>query len=289
MASDSFFVYWTMANGEVRRVSLDGGKVETLAASPPPASSIAVDATTIYWAGGDGAIRRVAKTGGDVTVMAQASGKVDLAVDDAAVYFTSGSTIQSIPKFADVNATPAMIATGQSQPHGLFVTGSLIWAATQGATSPAATAAQGVYEAPIRGGNPVALVSDITPSVLFVAASRLTWTDSAAGAVHTASLDGTDIRDLAVADSNETLDTVVSDETNAYFTTSNGYLRAVSLAGGGQAQAVMSGPPAPARLAIDATNVYFANSADGAIFALSKSDLFSNDNALPPDQPAPAQ
>ncbi len=276
IATDAYYAYWTLANGEVRRVSLDGGSVQTLAAGRAGPSSIALDDAYVYWTAGDGTVARVPKKGGDVDVIAVATAVHDLAVDDVNVYFFAGATLLAVPKDASISTPPTTLADGQSSARSLLLRGGLVWASegddkqSNGAVSQVST----------KGGAPVALVSQITPHVLTASDRHLAWTEVGQGLVRIAGIDGADVVDVATVDPTivndrtgnpELLDALVADADHAFFSTTQGIVRAVPLTGGGAApEVVVEGAVGAVRLALDATTLYVANAQDGAILALPR-------------------
>jgi hypothetical protein len=263
MVSDDFFVYWTLFSGQVRRVSLDGGAVETLATSNAGPSSIAIDETDVYFSHG-GTLGRVAKKGGDVTTLAELAAVGNLAVDDTFVYFTAGDVIKRVSKDG---AAPTDLVTNEVSPGGLVLSSTLMWASegTTGASSGA------IREASLSGGAAKSLVAKISPRSFSRLENRVAWSEFGTGLVRTAAIDGSDLRDLALIDPKvEGLAAVLADDDNVYFATDKA-LRVVSLAGGGTPQTILTGGDAGKYvLASDATYVYAANASVGAIHVLTK-------------------
>jgi len=101
LASDGKYVYWSDRNnykgdhantGAIRRVSTNGGAVETVASNLPGRPwDIVVDETHVYWvinAERDGGIMRVSKTGGTpFMVVAGQRSAVHLAADATHIYW----------------------------------------------------------------------------------------------------------------------------------------------------------------------------------------------------------
>jgi len=264
IASDDFFVYWTVNTGALRRVSVDGGKVETLATGAPGPSSIALDATYVYWAAGDGTVSRVSKKGGSPTVLAQPGKVLSLAVDDSNVYFSDGDRVLSVSK--DQSATSAnILASGETNARNLQVStsiGKLFWADDGGPL--------GIREEAVQGGMPVALLPESTPHSLALAPTHVVWNEVATGAISAATYDGGEVLNLGTVDPTEGLEAIVADEQNAYISTDAGVVRAVPLNDGATPEVVVSGPQGAVKLAIDANNVYTANPTDGTVFVIAK-------------------
>jgi hypothetical protein len=106
VALDDTYVYWTDNDGPVWKVAKTGGAPIELA-NPTTVNSfqpmgIAVDGTNVYFETSDGKIWQVSKAcGGAPIVLASDAGNEPwgLAVDDAAVYYASGTTgaVESVP------------------------------------------------------------------------------------------------------------------------------------------------------------------------------------------------
>lgn len=271
IATDDFHVYFIVQSGEVRRVSIDGGKVETIAKGQPQPKAIALDASHVYWAAGDGTVAKVAKKGGAATTLAIGSAVRDIVVDDTTVYFTSGSTIRSVPK--DVaSASSSLLVDTHDNPHSLVLKSGLLFANGGDAAATGVSSTGGyVAELPVAGGSPVTLVADVAPHSLAAGTKHIAWTEFGEGLVRVAGLDGADLLELAQVDpKTEPLDSIVVDDAFVYFSTTAGVVRSVALVGGASAEVLLTGASGSVQLAVDATTLYVANSGDGAILALPK-------------------
>lgn len=264
MAVDDFFLYWVVDTGAVRRVSLDGGAVETLAQAAAGPASIALDETHVFFTTGGGDVVSVPKKGGDTKVLATAVSVGNVAVDDTFVYFTAGNVVKRVSK---EGTDAADLATDEVSPGGLVVRATLIWAAT-GTTGPAAKAGA-IRQVDLSGGTAKNVIPNISPRTLSVTQTRLVWTEGPTGQVRAANIDGTDLRDVAVLEG-ETIGNVIADEDNAYFATDLGTLRVVSLAPGSTPEIMVTGKEGGIVMTSDAFYVYMANNKSGAILALSK-------------------
>jgi hypothetical protein len=103
LALDETNVYFT-ANGEIRRVSREGGP-EYVVVADANAWKLAVDGTHVYWTEGvvgSCSVKKAPKTGdGETTEIASCTGGyLDIAVDDACVYWANlyGDNVVRAPK-----------------------------------------------------------------------------------------------------------------------------------------------------------------------------------------------
>lgn len=281
LGSDAFHVYFVLSTGELKRVPLDGGPIESLFTGKAGPQSLVLDEAYAYLATGDGTIHRVAKKDGSSQPLAVEVAVHDLAVDDAHLYFIAGDSVKSVTKDASPATPSSVLAGGQLSPRALALRGALLWASegtSAAAGSGASVAPDGsVAQVPIGGGAPVALVSQISPHAFAVTAQHLAWTEVAQGLVRIAPVEGGDIVELAQIDPTVKLDRtgkpellahVVADATHAYFSTDQGVVRRVGLAAGSPAEVLLEGAPGAVRLSLDATALYVANPGDGAILAL---------------------
>ncbi|MFO0611318.1 MAG: hypothetical protein U0414_01930 [Polyangiaceae bacterium] len=265
IVADDFFLYWTVFSGEVRRVSLDGGAVETLAKFQAGPSSIAIDATDVFFTGGDGTVARVPKKGGETSVLTTAVDTGNIAVDDAFVYFTAGSVIKRVAK---AGAAAEDLATNEVNPSGLVVAGTLMWA-REGTTGTSSDGA--IREVSVGGGTANSVVANIKPNRFARGSKHLVWTEFGDGLVRAASTDGSDVRDLTLVDPGvERLGALIADDDNAYFGTDAGTLRVVSLTGTATAQTITTGQAGRFALASDMQYVYAAKDTTGNILAIAK-------------------
>lgn len=129
LTTDATHVYFFTHDGDVRRVSMGGGAVETVATKQEPIMAIAVDDGHVYWstwgphASGSykpyGKIFRAPKTGGASAVVAdKQTAPVSLALDETHVYWTniaSGEVVRARKSGGSV----LVLARGQSMPHAI--------------------------------------------------------------------------------------------------------------------------------------------------------------------------
>jgi outer membrane protein assembly factor BamB len=105
IAVDGTDVYYVDSMGRVARVPVAGGTPTTLATGRTSALvAVAVDGQNVYWLEGEGTIQQGAvaalpKSGGRVAVLASGLGDPSaIAVDDTAIYFTGGGSVEKLVK-----------------------------------------------------------------------------------------------------------------------------------------------------------------------------------------------
>jgi hypothetical protein len=265
IVSDGSNVYWLVQTGDVRRVSLEGGPVETLATVQSRPRALALDEASVYFSDDSGTISRVPKQGGEVTVVTHDVAVGDLAVDDQSVYFIAGNTIETAPKNG-VDTPPTQLVKDEMSPHSLHLTGTLIWA-TEGTST--ANGVGAIREVSLTGGVATSIVAHIAPRSLALAPSHFVWAE-ATGPVRAANADGTDPHDVTQVDAPTVVQAIVADDQNVFFATTDGTVRQVAIAAGSTSQIVVTGPQGPVLLAMDAFNVYLANGAEGSIIAIPR-------------------
>jgi hypothetical protein len=271
MTADGDFVYWVTGDGAVRRVSIDGGAVETIVADLTNPSHVAVDGTHVYWAASGGVIARAPKAGGDVEQLAgDEQDTVALRVDDANVYWARKSgPIMSKPKTGE---PPVTLAIDPSHPFSLAQGGAtLFWSAGQvddGA----------VRDVAIAGGAVNDFDHPLSPRILAANGAYVCWASldrdalekdplSSAQTLSRAALGAADAHVLA-RDLGE-VTALIADETHVYFATLDGKLNAVPVEGG-DVTTFASGAGGKTSLAVDATSVYWAHEKGDAVFVYPK-------------------
>jgi hypothetical protein len=87
LAADASFMYWTTADGFVRKES--NGAMTMSARKPALSRGIALRNGNVYFtAATDGSVNRVGRTGGPISVLVQnLSVPLSLVTDDTSVYF----------------------------------------------------------------------------------------------------------------------------------------------------------------------------------------------------------
>ena len=155
IAVDDNFVYFSTQGGALKKVSIDGGPIETLASDVRGAKRIAIDATDVYCVTETGTVVRVAKRGGELLQLAEGS-EIDaggIVVDDAGVYVTVQGTngLGAVRRMAKAGgAEIAELASNQTNPGALALSlGHLYWAVDDA-----------LIEMPVEGGDPHAFMPD---------------------------------------------------------------------------------------------------------------------------------
>ena len=104
LALDQTDVYWTngssvYGDGNVRRVSQQGGAVTTLFTTKTSPQGVAVDGTHVYWGDSNGGVGKASKGGGSAVLLGSSKQLVRaVAVDDDCVYWISGSNVSAALK-----------------------------------------------------------------------------------------------------------------------------------------------------------------------------------------------
>src|SRR3972149_4112224 len=127
IAVDSTNTYWTdyATSGTVKKVSISGGTVTTLASGLNKPLDIAVDSTNVYWTeyNSSGTVKKESISGGTVTTLASGQNNpYGIAVDSTNVYWTefttSGGTVK---KISISGGTATTLASGLSSPANITV------------------------------------------------------------------------------------------------------------------------------------------------------------------------
>lgn len=142
-----------------------GGKLATMLAAGGPVTPwvdvhegrrIARNGDHLYWAGRDKIGRMLADGTSSVVLLTDAATPLaprDLVVDDTTLYFTTGSTVKSMPK---AGGTVTTVASSQAQPTGLAVDSTYVYWTNQGSAS---SSDGTVKRKPKAGGSIVTLAS----------------------------------------------------------------------------------------------------------------------------------
>jgi hypothetical protein len=289
IAVDDFYMYWTIGDS-VKRVSLDGGEPVTLVSGQRAPTSVTLDTANIYWTTGDGTVTTAPKSGGTGISLAQEPGMIrGFGIDDTSVYWTTDSDEGAVRKVPKAGGTTVTLASNRTNPGGLALVpatvywsdetsgGSLVQMPTDGSAAPTAVAS--VAEGTTYGvGSDTANVywtdnvvpTACTPTVTTTSPSTAVTSTTPApnGSVNAAALDGSAVRVLASALVFPTV--VLGDAVNAYWTASDGSVNLVPVDGSGAVVQLGQGAPGAVSLALDAVNVYWANSNDGSLMAMPK-------------------
>jgi hypothetical protein len=278
IASDGAFVYWSTVNGAVKRVSIDGGKPETLVPGGTEGLSSAghlqVDAKNVYWTT-SATVMAMPKGGAMPVVLAGQSEPLSdltgLAADDGSeyVYFTeTAGFVRKAPKIAGDMVT---LVSGEVNPTSPVVHGaSLYW--TAGAT---AASASGVRVLDVEGGTPSTV--PINPASPFGQISvddvNVYW--GADGVVSWAPLAGGDATSVGPAGTSSTtgpaqITAVLGIDTNVFWGDVTGTVSTAPVLPSETPDVLATGPAGLLSLTVDAANLYWANSGDGTIVVMSQ-------------------
>jgi hypothetical protein len=122
IALDELYAYATDWNAGVLRVRRSDNTTSPISKPDGTPDVIRLDATDIYYSVSNGStswIERVAKTGGTVTTLATSTEPiVDVTLDDAAVFFTSGDRVATVSKAGGDVTT---VIGGEVQPSAVRV------------------------------------------------------------------------------------------------------------------------------------------------------------------------
>ena len=270
------------------------GPGTTLVTDQFGASGIAVDADYMYWSNGEGggAVQRVPKAGGATETVVEGAAD-SLAVDDASVYWTDSLYVYSQPKDG---GKPKKLASDQGQPVAIAVdAANAYWVNNEGVPLGV------VMEGPLDGSGAITLAGQQSdPSGLAIDATYVYWTAYGDGTVMRVPIAGGTPETLAR--DQKAPSAIAVDASAAYFLDGNGVLASVSLTGGdpkmlarhgfaltmtlsegelfwntqtgvwrtsttGRAtkQIAASSPSPQGPIAVDATNVYWADALDGTL------------------------
>lgn len=275
MAVDGTYVYWTTQSGAVRRVSIDGGEVETLVDNLTNPDHVTVDGTHVYLSV-QAALGRVPKAGGALEVLSTVTSVTGVQVDDHRVFWSEQTG--EVKAVAKGEATAEVIAADAGPLGSLSREGNrLFWAVNP--TSSTTEGGEGAVHAVDTDGGEV---SEVTRAAglraLATARSRMAWValDAEALAVDptsnllaltSAGIGGGDERVLARDLSG--VDSLVIDEAQVFFSTLGGDVAVASFVDG-KPETFSSGLAGKTSLAVDATSVYWARREGTAIFARPK-------------------
>ncbi len=274
-------VYWINDDGAstatLMRVSVDGGKPETLATNLDQPIRLAVDDSSVYWLESS-TLKKLPLSGGDPVILASGLSPLGIAVDGTSVYWLSahrGSCIQpcdAVMKVPLDGGAPTNVVTQVGELWDFVIDGTNVyWFEDHGYEN--GYAAPGPWllrKAPLTGGGVVTLAT--LPNfveALAVDATRVYWTETggspARDSLNTVPLDGGTVETLAT--DLRLANNVLVDGNDVYWTaniagTQNAGVTKLPLSGGPE---VLASDPASTHehaLAIDATAVYWANEGD---------------------------
>jgi hypothetical protein len=185
IAVDATSLYWTVG-ASVMKMPLSGGPPVTLASGPPSANGIAVDARNVYWTDQTSHILSAPLGGGATsTVLSDAVyTPFAVAVDATTLYFTSywNDTVNTMPLGGGTPSTLASDRTMSSGATGIAVNANSVYWGDGNAR---------VVQTPLGGGGSVTLASmQNDPMGVAVDDTDVYWTVFYGGAVVKAPLSG---------------------------------------------------------------------------------------------------
>jgi hypothetical protein len=265
IATDGVNVYWTN-DGEdsVVSVPVGGGAPKVLATAQPGVAFLATDGAHVYWANegtaandwADGSVVKAPVGGGPlVTLATQQSHAGAIAVDAQDVYWTTTDPGR-VRKVALGGGAPVDVAT-KSAPFSIALQGSNVFYSS----------GSSVGYAPKAGGV-VTTLSSGYPRGVATDATNLYWANTGdIGKVFAVPLGGGGRFEVATG---MVKPLFVATDGKAVYVTDEGANSVVrgSLSGGTVTLAKAQG--GPRGIAVDATNVYWANYASGTILKLAK-------------------
>lgn len=281
LAVDDGFVYWTRADGAVKKVSLDTGAVTTLGSQHGITGNLTLDDQNLYWSV-DSDLITVPKTGGALQVHPQSAAINALALDDENVYWTAGDN--TVNRAAKAGFAAETLATSVNPRPILAGTVTIDWGAdaTNGALFEV-PAGGGMVDTLLPAGGAILALAQDTDHIYWgtfddAVASAGDGTGGSAvtpdGTINMMAPDTTNPQVLATGQ-NTPLG-MMTDASHLYWSNAEGQVMAVSIAGG-DPQTLVQGPTecatdlfAPVSIAMDASNIYWANACDDTILTMPR-------------------
>lgn len=250
-------VYWMNAGadlegtGSVRRVSIDGGPVATLASHQGSAwpCRMALDATHVYWTfAGGSAVLKLPLDGGTPVTLASGAGPDAIAVDATTVYFANeyGGTMK-VP----LGGGPAIMLDGSSG-NALAIDATSVYVTARGAGN----AGGSVTKVPLGGGGAETIASDQPdPESIATDSENVFWANYADGTIAKVSVTGGNVTTVATGGGNAEF--VAVDASSVYWASDLGNLSKVSKQGG--ASTLLSAGRNIFDVVVDGTSVYWTD------------------------------
>ncbi|APR85916.1 Putative serine/threonine-protein kinase pknH [Minicystis rosea] len=283
MATDGGHVYWTTPKGALRRVSIDGGQVETVVENITNPANVTVDGTHVYWTENQGVIARAAKAGGTAEMLAaNESDVVGLRVDDTNIYWARrDGVVKRLPK---IGSEETVIADQAGQISAVALTSlNLLWSYNSPDAEVGSSSAEGaIQQAPVAGGTTSTLAATQGLELIATNDTRVFWTGVDTDALATdplarpirissVSLDGSD--EHVLASDLEDVDTIIADESHVFFSTTTGDVNVLPT-DGGTPTTFASGPTGKTSFTFDTSSVYWAHAGGNAVFVLPKQSFY---------------
>ena len=268
---DEANIYWTSEgtmfgdDGEVRRMSLDGGSSVAIASGQRAPRGMAVDGLNVYWANGEGdTVMSAPKAGGAPVVIADGQSARDVVVDATHVYWTN--LFGEVMKAAiDGSGTPFELFSDSPGPDGIALDATHVYWVNRNEGL--------VMKVPIHGPMEAASVlfeGQESPSDIAVDATHVYWTNHEDGEVLKVPLEGGEDAETVIAeDENEPFGIAV-DATHVYWVNYDGREVRRAPIEGGAPVSIATGQIGPRRIVVDAAAIYWTNHDSGEIVMLAK-------------------
>jgi hypothetical protein len=280
---DETHVYWTSADGTVRRALKAGGTNQVLASGQADPHAISVEVNHLFWVNhADSTVMRLKKDGtGNDAARAVFEGQLDddlrgLALGKSNVYVsrTLKGDIRRVDKSTDVSSQGFLVAPNQPEPSEVVLLGTLV--AWSGYVEP--NGSRGANGSPIVGGGVVRYLSQQgAPATLAEGEGEIVALTSMGLTAVWADGDSGRIRARNIADSaavtlveDQDVRSLAADGTRVFWSTANGNVKAHVLATHETRVLAFDVDPVGAVVA-DATHVYILRTGpEGAILRVAK-------------------
>lgn len=194
---DQTSVYWTtydVGRTYVMKTSLEGGSPVTLAIGPGAPFGLAVDGANVYWTqsavGGSGSVMSVPLDGGPSVPLAMGQAQpIGPAVDSTSIYWSEGDG--HVMRASLDGAAPSVVAAGQKAPSAVAVDPTSVYWSSQFIDPAAGQPLPAIMRAPLDGGAPtlVAITDGVALVSLAVNGAAVYWSDATCS-VNTTLTDG---------------------------------------------------------------------------------------------------